>query len=233
MFSKTAGYYDAIYRQFKDYRSEAAKIAAILGYPDCGEIDVLDAACGTGRHARFLNGEFGFRVDGLDIEPEFVKIAQKAAPGCGFFVGDMRDFDLGTRYHGVICLFSAIGYMGSYGELENAISCFSRHLLPGGRVIVEPWLTPEDFKPGQLNLQTVDEDDLKLARLSVGALEGITSRFTFEYLIADSDGIRHETEKHDLTLFTVEEMMSAFESCGLAAEYEPVGLTGRGLYVAQ
>jgi|GEM_PF-6099838 len=46
-------------------------------------------------------------------------------------------------------------------------------------------------------------------------------------------GIIRSSEKHELGLFRVEEMLNAFQEVNLAVEYDPQGLTGRGLYLAR
>jgi len=51
-------------------------------------------------------------------------------------------------------------------------------------------------------------------------------------LIGTTEEIRHETEDHELGLFTVEEMTRCFQEAGLDLSYDPEGLFGRGLYVA-
>jgi hypothetical protein len=40
-------------------------------------------------------------------------------------------------------------------------------------------------------------------------------------------------EVHELGLFTQTEMLNCFREAGLDASYDPVGLTGRGLYIAR
>src|SRR4029453_7868966 len=41
--------------------------------------DALDAACGTGRHARYLRDR-GHRVTGVDLSPEMLAVARAALP---------------------------------------------------------------------------------------------------------------------------------------------------------
>ena len=48
----------------------------------------LDAACGTGRHARHLKAR-GHRVVGVDATPEMLDIARRAVPGGDFRLGDL------------------------------------------------------------------------------------------------------------------------------------------------
>src|SRR5438067_13753106 len=80
MFSHSAELYDLIYSSFKDYSHEAGQIAALLGriHPQCRTI--LDVACGTGEHANLLVGQYGFEVDGLDLDEAFVRIAKAKHP---------------------------------------------------------------------------------------------------------------------------------------------------------
>lgn len=55
----------------------------------------------------------------------------------------------------------------------------------------------------------------------------------FHCLIAGERGVDHVEESHDLGLFTREQMLGAFHDAGLDATHDPVGLNGRGLYVAR
>jgi len=63
---------------------------------------VLDVACGSGEHARLLAGH-GFVVDGLDLDPAFVRIARHKHPSGRFFEADMAGFDLPDRYDAILC----------------------------------------------------------------------------------------------------------------------------------
>src|SRR5262245_22261173 len=110
MFTETAEFYDAIYFAFKDYAAEAAIIAERIRPVRPGTRRVLDIACGTGEHARILSSTYGFEVDGIDLNPDFVRLAQARNPAGKFRVADMTDFDLADRYDALICMFSSIGY---------------------------------------------------------------------------------------------------------------------------
>ena len=64
--------------------------------------------------------------------------------------------------------------------------------------------------------------------------KSIRSWMEFHYLVGDLGEIRHLTEVHELGLFTKAEMLQAFDRAGFSeVEYDPDGLTGRGLYVAR
>jgi SAM-dependent methyltransferase len=233
MFSESAEFYDLIYSSFKDYSREAGAVAALLRrvHPRCRTI--LDAACGTGEHARLLAAEHGFEVDGLDLDPAFVRLAAAKHPAGRFYRADMTGFSLDRRYDAVLCLFSSIGYVRTPANLRRALECFRQHLAPGGVVIVEPWFPPGVLDPGHRETRTVEGRGLRIVRTSRTELEGRLSRIRFDYEIHGPDGVRHASELHELGLFTTEQLLETFSEVGLPAEHDPHGLTGRGLFVAQ
>ncbi|MFC1660464.1 class I SAM-dependent DNA methyltransferase [Gemmatimonadota bacterium] len=235
MFSESAELYDLIYDQFKDYKAEAAQVAGLLQAlrPTVGR--VLDVGCGTGQHAHFLSEDFGYSVDGLDIEPKFLELARARCPGGDFFQGDMADFRLNRQYDVVLCLFSSIGYVKTPARLAETVRCLKEHLVPGGLVVVEPWFTPQDFRGGSVHVHTVEEDDLKICRVGRSEVQNGVSLIEFQYLVAQPGGIRHMKEIHELGLFTKSEMREALLAAGLQiVQEEERGLVGdRGLFVAE
>src|SRR2546430_1078574 len=86
---------------------------------------------------------------------------------------------------------------------------------------------------GYHSSRAAEAPGVRVQRLGTTEVDGRVSRLRFEYTIETVDGIRHATEVHELGLFTVEEMLSAFRAASLSAEHESSGLTGRGLYVAR
>ncbi len=231
MFRKTARYYDAIY-SFKDYGAESLAIRSLIGREHPTAQSILDVACGTGEHARVLARDFA--VDGIDLEPQFVALAQSKAARGSFSVADMRHFDLGKRYDVVLCLFSSIGYVLTEAEVVQTFRCFSGHLAEGGVVMVEPWFTPDRWETGKPWLAPpVDLPDLKICRMNVSDRRGDRSLLHFHYLIATAAGVDHLQEDHELALYTKEQMLKCFNLAGFVASYESGGLSGRGLYIAR
>jgi SAM-dependent methyltransferase len=230
MFSKTAALYDQIY-SFKNYAEECAQITERIRAIHPTAKTVLDVACGTGEHAKFLSQDF--RVDGIDLEPGFVEIAQSKNPGSRFWHADMTDFALGQSYDVVQCLFSSIGYLKQPAQVVAALKCFASHLTDNGVILVEPWFTPDLWESGVPWMVTVDKPDLKICRMNVSEQEGNLSRIRFQYLIARNTGIEHFHEDHELALYTVEEMLECFRLASLTVTHDPQGVFGRGLYTAR
>jgi SAM-dependent methyltransferase len=91
----------------------------------------LDLACGTGGLALALAGR-GWRVVGLDLSPAMIRVACGKGSSAEFQVGDMRSFDLGTRFDLVTCAFDSFNYLLSLDEVRAAFRCVRTHLQPGG-----------------------------------------------------------------------------------------------------
>ncbi|NIT60323.1 MAG: methyltransferase domain-containing protein [Aliifodinibius sp.] len=231
MFSKTAAWYDALY-SFKDYQQESNSIIERLKIEHPHAKTILDIGCGTAEHDQYLSKIY--RLDGLDINPDFVEIASKKNPTCQYFCADMIDFNLEKTYDVVLCLFSSIGYVKTIDNLISTLRCFKHHMNPEGIILVEPWLTPKTWNPeGNVYLLTGETEAGKICRMNISKTRGKLSILTFHYLIGTNSGIEYVTEHHELGLFTIEEMQDAFRQAGLSVTYDPDGLTGRGLYVAR
>jgi SAM-dependent methyltransferase len=230
MFHKSARYYDAIY-SWKDYDEEVSRLHALIQERCPGAKTLLDVACGTGIHLELLKDDY--ELEGLDLDPEMIQIARDRLSEVQIHQGDMRSFELAKRFDVVLCLFSSIGYVPDPASLNEAIAQMARHLESGGLLIVEPWLSPDQWETNSLHAIFVDEPDIKIARISDSALEGRTSVLNFHHLVGTAtDGVTYFEEEHRLTLFTHEECMEAFHRAGMDVDYDPDGLMGRGLYIA-
>ena len=132
MFGDSSRYYDLIYG-FKDYHREAEFLRILIERVAPGARTLLDVACGTGKHLRYLSG---YHVEGLDLNSNFLEIARCKLPEVRFYLADMRDFKLGKTYDVITCLFSSIGYLLEDADVVSALSCFRRHLAPEGVALV-------------------------------------------------------------------------------------------------
>jgi SAM-dependent methyltransferase len=229
MFTLSAKYYDLIYG-FKDYRGEAEKLAKIVqekGHSSGRSL--LDVACGSGHHLEYLKEWFD--VEGLDLAPELLDLARERLPGVPFHQADMADFSIDRQFETITCLFSSIGYLKTLECVRQAVGCWVKHLAPGGVLLIEPWFRPENWHPGSVHAMLVDQPELKIARLSTSMVEGRVSYFDFHYLVATPAGTEHFVERHEMGLFETEEQLEILTQAGLEAEYDPDGLTGRGLLI--
>ena len=227
-----ADFYDLIY-SYRDYAGEAMRLHGIIGRAKRAPgAALLDVGCGTGAGLAFLQ-QHHYAVEGLDHDPAMLAAARASHPGIPFHEGDMADFRLDHAVDVILCLFSAIGYVGAAPRLRQTLANFRRHLRAGGLAIVEPWLPPERAAEGAFAPLLVAADGRSVARLTENHVRDRRSLLTMHYLAQDARGVQYLREEHVLTRFTADEYEAAFSAAGFAITYEPSGFKDRerGLYV--
>jgi len=228
MFAKSVKFYDAMYH-FKDYTNASEQIHTLIQRHLPRAKTVLDVACGTGKHLEQLQHHYD--VEGLDINKDMLKIASNRCPGVPFHEGDITRFDLGRIFDVVTCLFSSIGYVKTPEKMHSAVSCMSRHLRPGGVLIIEPWFTPETYWTGKITANFVNEPELKIAWMYTSELAERVSIFDIHFLVGTPQGVEHFVERHEMGLFTHQEYIAAFNDAGMHVLYDSESPFGRGIYV--
>lgn len=232
MYTRMAELYDVIYAK-KNYAGEASLLHRVIDRyartPHVERRKLLDVACGTGVHLSHLRAWYA--VEGIELSPWMLEVARRRLPDVPLHQYDMRHFDLGRRFDAVTCLFSAIGYMRTVGELRRAIATMARHVLPGGVVIIEPWLTPERFIDGHLHADVAEGAGVKVARVVTSRRVEDVSVLDMHHVVSSAKGIERFVERHEVRLFTHEQYMSAFAAADLVVVFDAEGLDGRGLYV--
>jgi ubiquinone/menaquinone biosynthesis C-methylase UbiE len=230
LYGVLAKYYDLIY-SFKDYKKEALRIKALISKykkSDCNEL--LDVACGTGHHLKYLKNEFS--CTGIDVSREILEVAKENVKDVTFREADMTTMDLGKEFDVITCLFSSIGYVRTYSNLGKTIRNFARHLKKGGLVLIEPWFTKSTYTAGSPHMSTYDGKDIKIARLNVSELRGNVSVMDMHYLIAEKDkGVKHFVDRHGLGLFETAETLRIMKAAGLQSRFLKHGLMReRGMF---
>lgn len=216
MFHQLAKYYDSLVAA-KDSRAETERIVALAQRFGRSPGRVwLDVACGTGRHLEFLQRKY--RVTGVDNSPQMLRIARDRLPGARLRRGDMRTFRLGEVFDVVSCLFSAIGHLRTESDVQATFRNFARHLTPGGVAIVEPWIDPEQFRPGYVHLVTPQSPQAKIVRLAFSSRRRNHSRIEYHSLIGETGrGIRHWEETDVGLLVSRKRLVEMLEKAGLAS----------------
>jgi SAM-dependent methyltransferase len=228
MYQESARVYDALSRH-KDYVSAAAALSRILHDLVGRQASLLDVACGTGRHLELLREHF--LVSGLDQSAEMLRIARQRCPGVDLHLGDLRDFTIDRRFDAITCLFGSVAYAATLQDLENALRNMVRHLRVGGVLVIEPWLAPDRFVSGRLVFDTIDDPDVKIARMYVTRHEARVAVYDQQYLVATAEGVQHFTEVERLGLFTRQEYLDALGCAGVSVRDSASDLFGYGLFV--
>ncbi len=231
-YGRLADAYDLIHAK-KPYAREAREVRRLVRASGLRPSrSLLDVACGSGRHlAAFTRW---FDCAGLDASEEMLARARHRAPEAELYRGRMERFDLGRQFDVVTCLFSAIGYARSVPELERIVANLARHTVPGGLILLEPWLEPSALKEAGAHPVVASSDGLTVLRLSTFRRAGDRSIFAFHHLLWRANHVEYLVETHDLGLFGRPTMEGAFRAAGLAVRYHaPREPFRRGLYIGR
>jgi hypothetical protein len=71
----------------------------------------------------------------------------------------MTNFATGKLYDVITCLCSAIGELLDIEQVNRAVRTMTKHLKPGGVLLVEPWLRPEQLREDRIWAVFVDEPE--------------------------------------------------------------------------
>ena len=228
MYGRSARFYDRLYAG-KDYRAASESVRAVIEKRHPSARTLLDVACGTGRHLEHLRG--WYEVEGLDLNPELLSQAGERCPDVPLHEGSMIDFALPSRFDVITCLFSSIAYVRSLDNLFSTVRTINRHLNPGGLLLFEPWFTPETYWTGTITANFVDDPDVKIAWMYTSEAEGSLAILDMQFLVGTGTGIDHFGERHELGLFTNDQYLDSITLTGMAADHDPCGPFGRGLFI--
>jgi SAM-dependent methyltransferase len=92
----------------------------------------LDAACGTGRHARHLVA-LGHDVLGVDITPEMLRRASANVPEASFLEADLRDIPAENECFDLVVCGLALAHLA---DLDAGVAELARVLKTDGRLVV-------------------------------------------------------------------------------------------------
>jgi ubiquinone/menaquinone biosynthesis C-methylase UbiE len=231
LHNQLAKYYDRVY-SFKDYLDEAVRLQnLIIKYLKSGENMLLDVACGTGLHLRYLKDDFV--CTGVDISKSMLRIARKNVKGVTFKEADMKTMRLRKKFDIIICILSSIGYVKTIASLEKTIRNFSDHLKKGGLVLIEPSYSKSFYLRGEPKITTYNGKDTKIARINFSKTRKTTAVLNMHILVADrGKDAKYYLDKHELGLFGVNATLKLMKQAGLKSKYLKTGLTTeRGLFV--
>lgn len=140
-----------LYDDFRDYDQFVnweARLAYELPFVEgqlaaSGARRVLDAACGTGRHAIALATR-GYEVAGADLSAGMIERARANAAadglaGLDFIVAGFGQLAsrAGTGFDAVMCLGNSLPHVLTSEDLQAALRDFAALLRPGGLLLVQ------------------------------------------------------------------------------------------------
>ena len=130
-------YYHQLYFK-RDETEAAAFINQLIEHlkPVAGA-EMLDVACGKGRHS-FQLANKGFTVTGIDLSEDSIREAkQHECANLEFFVHDMRLPFRINYFEYAFNFFTSFGYFTTRREHDNSIRTIAQALKPGGIFVLD------------------------------------------------------------------------------------------------
>lgn len=223
-FREYAQYYDLLY-QDKDYSGEARFVGRLLRRclsKPAEQTEILDLACGTGRHAQELAG-MGYRVEGSDLSADMVTVASGRAEDLGlsirFYNESFQSCNrIDRRYDAVIAMFSAIDYLTDYSDIERSLKNIRGLLREGGVFVFDFWngnAVLKSYSPTRV--RRAEKGDRAVIRISNASLDTISQITTvnFDFMLLKGGRIVREfSEVHPIRYFFPQEMMDLLVANG-------------------
>jgi SAM-dependent methyltransferase len=228
-FREYAQYYDLLYRD-KDYARETQFVVRLFDQwisKPADQIEVLDLACGTGRHAQQL-ARLGYRVEGSDISADMIFVAKEQANHLNlnirYYNESFQTADrIARKYDAVIIMFSAINYLTDYNEFSKTLANIKSLLRDGGVLIFDFWngnAVLNDFSP--IRVKRVEGEGRSIMRISSTSLDKLSQIATvkFDFMLMQSGNVVREfSEVHSIRYFFPQEMVDLLKANGLEVIY--------------
>jgi len=98
---------------------------------------IIDIACGTGRHAIYLN-MLGYNVTGIDLSKNNIEKASKFSnKNLQFYIHDMRKLFKSNQYDLAVNLFTSFGYFNKDSDNEKALISIAGNVKREGLVVID------------------------------------------------------------------------------------------------
>ncbi|MFW9916349.1 MAG: class I SAM-dependent methyltransferase, partial [Candidatus Thorarchaeota archaeon] len=143
-FELNASLYDLLVDWDKRLKNELPFFRDLLG--DGGGKDILDLACGSGRHVLEL-AKLGHKVTGIDADPAMIELAQaissespKLANQIEFAVNSFEDLKndssaVSGPFNCIICIGNSLSLLSAQDTLGQVVTAFSNRLTASGMLI--------------------------------------------------------------------------------------------------
>jgi SAM-dependent methyltransferase len=184
---------------------------------------VLDAACGTGRHAIAL-AQKGYEAVGADLSPAMIEHARLGAAAAGvdvpFFTAGFGDLAaLGQTFDAILCLGNSLPHVLTDAELAAALADFAALLRPGGLLVAQNrnfdriWARRERFMGPQVHR----EGDREWLFVRFYDFHADTLTFNMIRLQRTPAGWSQDVEATELRPIFADQLAAALALAGLAS----------------
>jgi len=170
---------------------------------------LLHLGCGAGGNDYTFKKYF--KVTGIDISKDMLKMAKKINPEITYYKYDMRCLKLDKKFDAV-AIPDSIGYMVTEKDLKNAISSAYNHLKPGGMLLIVAHIK-EEFTENNF-LYTGSNEDIEITVFENNYItdpSSATYEATIIYLIRKKSKLKIYSDYHTISLFKLELWLDIFK----------------------
>ncbi|NNF01169.1 MAG: class I SAM-dependent methyltransferase [Bacteroidia bacterium] len=201
-------YYHILY-QHRDDVEAAQFLDNLIAHLDVDREDqILDLACGKGRHSQYLNDR-GFNVIGLDYSSSnIIHCKEFENDRLHFYEHDMRNSFRPNSFDLTLNLFTSFGYFDNEEDNCSTIKSIAKDLKKGGHVVIDFLISVSVIN------NIVEEEDKNIDGLHFN----ITKKLDHKTLVKTID----ITDKQDkltfqerVTMLTLENFKTYFKIAGL------------------
>ena len=206
-------YYHILY-QNRNHEEAEAFIDTLFSYLNLSKTaQVVDMACGKGRHARKI-ADLGFETIGLDLSKESIHHAMRYEKcNLHFFIHNMlkspamhfQNADL------VLNLFTSFGYFKTFEEHLQVVKNFAQCMKPGGLFLF-------DFMNAIKAVNELVSEEIKeLDGISFKITKTFENHIIYKTIEFEDKGVTH---KHTEEVYALDynDFKRLFETCGLEVE---------------
>lgn len=130
-------YYHKLYFERSEKEAQDFILKLMLYFHPKPGRNMLDVACGRGRHCKML-ATYGFDVAGFDLSEENIRYAKQfEQEGLHFYQHDMRLPFWINYFDYAFNFFTSFGYFKTRREHDNAMRTIATSLKPGGVVLID------------------------------------------------------------------------------------------------
>jgi len=201
-------YYHLLYknRNFKEAGFFINNLIDYLAPPK--DAFLLDACCGKGRHALYMN-QLGFYVDAFDLSANNIEHAkQYENKKLHFFENDIRKPLNQQKYNIVFNLFTSFGYFDNEEDNFQAIKALSGSLKQDGVLVI-------DFLNAQKAIETmVSKEEKKVDDLTFKIKRKVKDGFIVKQISFEDNGRKFSFEEKVKALYQ-KDFINYFNLAGL------------------
>lgn len=201
-------YYHILYKE-RDGEEAGLFMNALISFLKLSKkAEILDLACGKGRHSKYLN-ELGYDVTGVDLSPASIKFAKELENDkLHFSIHDMC-VPYPKKFDAVFNLFTSFGYFENKEDNLRTIKSIREELKPNGY--------------GVIDFLNVDYVTANLVPSETKTIKGVT--FSIERSIVDGYIIKNISFSHNGKDHYYTERVEAISLADFKTYFKKAGVT--------